>query len=65
MSELSGLKIKARRLYKIAQVPECLDCGRALAEELRPDIAVARVKFSDTWKQIQELDPSAPPDPFH
>lgn len=64
MDELVQLKVKAKNLYERANAFGDLSCGRNMAETLRPDIAIARREFSETWKRIRELDPSAPPDPF-
>ena len=64
MAELERLKRKAKSLYLKAQVPDDMDCGRKLAEYIRPHIGIARREFSEVWKQIKALDPQAPDDPF-
>lgn len=58
------LKRKARKLYSLATDFHHLDCGRAIAEQLRPQIFLARRKFSAVWEQIRALDSNAPKDPF-
>ena len=64
MSELASLKKEAAKLYKKAQNFGDLSCGRNLAEHIRPGLYEARQKFNQVWERIQELDPSAPVNPF-
>ena len=64
-TELEQLRKKAKKLYIAATTGmDDMDCGRALAETIRPQIGVARKDFSKTWAKIKELDPFAPNDPF-
>lgn len=62
--ELKRLQKKAKALYLKATDFGGLDCGRRMAEHLRPSIGIARRDFSEIWKQIRRLDPGAPRDPF-
>ncbi len=61
---LEMLKMKARKYYHQATDFDHMDCGRHLAEFIRPDIAIAKDKFNKIWKRIQKLDPKAPPSPL-
>jgi hypothetical protein len=62
--QLQRLKAKVRKPYLQATDFDDLDCGRQMAEIIRPQIGVARLEVIELWKQIKELDPSAPPCPF-
>lgn len=64
MDKLKCLKKKAKRLYLKATNFDDMDCGREMAEFIRPEIAEARIEFSRVWQEIQKLDSSAPQDPF-
>jgi len=64
MSELAKLKKQAIKLYHKSMDFDDLDCGRAVAEMLRPEIHTARITFGGVWKRVQELDPNAPANPF-
>ena len=61
---LRALRAKARRLYLRATNFDDMDCGRRLAEHIRPDIAAARIEFDLIWSRVRQLDPTAPPSPF-
>lgn len=60
---LSILKRKAAKLYK-RSTPNDLSCGRSLAEYIRPDILISRIRFSEAYRRIKLIDPDSPPDPF-
>jgi len=64
MSELERLKRKAKKLYLKAQSFGHMSCGRNLAENIRPDIGVARQEFNRVWKKIEALDTNAPANPL-
>jgi len=64
MSELEKLKKMAKKLYQKANDFGDLDCGRNLAENIRPGLYTARMEFNKIWKQIMEIDPSAPKNPM-
>lgn len=59
--ELAELKKKAIKLYHKSIDFADLDCGRAMAETIRPEIYTARMQFNEIWERIEELDPDAPP----
>ena len=61
MTTIESLKRQARKQYLIAtELPSHLDCGRHMAEHIRPDIAVARLKFNELMDDLSKLDPTAP-----
>lgn len=62
--ELTALKHSAAILYQHAQDFDDLDCGRSMAEILRPEIGLSRLKFNKCWNRIKELDPLAPENPL-
>jgi hypothetical protein len=63
-TELEKLKTRAARLYNELEDLYDLDCGAALAEEMRPRIREAKEEFALVWKRIKELDPESPENPF-
>jgi hypothetical protein len=64
-NELKKLKKKAKALYLAANDFDDMDCGRSLAENIRPSIGVSREEFNKVWARIMELDANAPPNPFN
>ena len=64
ITELQRLKQRAAKAYYEATNFHGLDCGRRLAEAIRPSIGLARREYSRLLSEIKKLDPSAPDDPF-
>lgn len=61
---LAKLKQRAKMLYYKATEDNGADCGNQLLDVMIPSRVTARKDFGVTWEKIQELDPSAPPNPF-
>jgi len=60
-SKIERLKRKAARQYKIAtSFLDYMDCGRHMAEIIRPDIGIARIKFNKIMDELSILDPTTP-----
>lgn len=55
------LKHRAKHNYAVAMsFYNYLDCGRQMAEILRPDIAIARRKFNSIMDQLETLGEDVP-----
>jgi hypothetical protein len=60
---VKDLKKVARRNYEAYMYGmEDLDCGRVMAEHLRPYLTSNRLAFNAAMDQLAALDPTAPKD---
>ena len=64
MNELTRLKKKAKKLYLEAIDFDDLDCGRQMAEQIRPRLRESRLKFNTIWERIKQVDHKAPENPL-
>jgi len=55
------LKLRARHhLLKYRDLTEGLSCGRTLAEEIRPQAHLHKLKFNMIMNRLGSMDPSCP-----
>jgi hypothetical protein len=60
-AEIIDLKKKARGLYESYKNGTAdLDCGKEMAETIRPHLYTVAQPFNSAWARLEEIDPTCP-----